>query len=414
MNGRIYDPELGRMLSPDPFVQVPEYSQNFNRYSYVMNNPLNTTDPSGFSWLSKAFHRLGNWIRGNWRSIVSIVVVAVLTWGLGTFTALGAYSSGAISGGVSGGLNAGLNGGDFNDILRGTVVQGAQGAIAAGFLHPLGEAAGAAGTFSAETAIHVAGHGVLGGASNAALGGKFQDGFLSAAASTFAADAGLLGGEGGGAVGIASRTIRASIIGGSASALGGGKFANGAYTAAFQHLLNEEGPKFVSYVGGISRETLEVKKAAEFAGTVNDGVETIDKYGGYAESLAGALKGGLPMVLIGVRNTVLSELQIITNIGESLFKYYWGVGSMAMVAAGSYGVRANAYMDQAMDRNGAFINVRPVIGIIEYSQYHQGFFGGITWRTSTYLFVQPNGKLFPDITEARNYALKNNLTAKGF
>jgi hypothetical protein len=168
------------------------------------------------------------------------VVVAVLTWGLGTFTALGAYSSGAISGGVSGGLNAGLNGGDFNDILRGTVVQGAQGAISAGFLHGLGESAQAAGTFSVETAVHVAGHGVLGGASNAALGGKFQDGFLSAAASTFAADAGLLGAEGGGAVGIASRTIRASIIGGSASALGGGKFANGAYTAAFQHLLNQE------------------------------------------------------------------------------------------------------------------------------------------------------------------------------
>jgi Possible hemagglutinin (DUF637) len=132
--------------------------------------------------LSKAFHRLGNWIRGNWRSIVTIVVVAVLTWGLGTFTALGAYSSGAISGGVSGGLNAGLNGGDFDDILRGVAVSGAQGAISAGFLHGLGESAQAAGTFSAETVIHVAGHGVLGGASNAALGGKFQDGFLSAAA----------------------------------------------------------------------------------------------------------------------------------------------------------------------------------------------------------------------------------------
>ncbi len=49
MNGRIYDPELGRMLSPDPFVQVPEYSQNFNRYSYVLNNPLNLTDPTGYS-----------------------------------------------------------------------------------------------------------------------------------------------------------------------------------------------------------------------------------------------------------------------------------------------------------------------------------------------------------------------------
>ena len=51
LNGRIYDPELGRMLSPDTFVQVPEYSQNFNRYSYVMNNPMNLTDPSGFDWL---------------------------------------------------------------------------------------------------------------------------------------------------------------------------------------------------------------------------------------------------------------------------------------------------------------------------------------------------------------------------
>ena len=41
---------------------------------------------------------------------------------------------------------------------------------------------------------------------------------------------------------IISRTVRASIVGGTASVLGGGKFANGAYTAAFQHLLNEELP----------------------------------------------------------------------------------------------------------------------------------------------------------------------------
>lgn len=47
MNGRMYDPLLGRFLSPDNYVQMPENSQNFNRYSYCLNNPLKYTDPSG-------------------------------------------------------------------------------------------------------------------------------------------------------------------------------------------------------------------------------------------------------------------------------------------------------------------------------------------------------------------------------
>ena len=47
MNGRLYDPLLGRFLSPDNFVQMPESSQSFNRYSYCLNNPLKYTDPSG-------------------------------------------------------------------------------------------------------------------------------------------------------------------------------------------------------------------------------------------------------------------------------------------------------------------------------------------------------------------------------
>ena len=53
MNGRMYDPLLGRFLSPDPFVQSPGNPQNYNRYSYCLNNPLKYTDPSGekISWL---------------------------------------------------------------------------------------------------------------------------------------------------------------------------------------------------------------------------------------------------------------------------------------------------------------------------------------------------------------------------
>jgi RHS repeat-associated protein len=48
MNGRIYDPLLGRMLSADIFVQNAGDLQAYNRYSYVRNNPLSLTDPSGF------------------------------------------------------------------------------------------------------------------------------------------------------------------------------------------------------------------------------------------------------------------------------------------------------------------------------------------------------------------------------
>ncbi|MDR1714482.1 MAG: hypothetical protein LBS20_01405 [Prevotella sp.] len=52
MNGRMYDPVLGRFLSPDPYVQSPLFSQNFNRYAYCWNNPLRFNDPTGeFPWI---------------------------------------------------------------------------------------------------------------------------------------------------------------------------------------------------------------------------------------------------------------------------------------------------------------------------------------------------------------------------
>ncbi|MBQ8705856.1 MAG: VCBS repeat-containing protein [Paludibacteraceae bacterium] len=47
MNGRLYDPMLGRFLSPDNYVQMPDFSQSFNRYSYCVNNPLKYQDPDG-------------------------------------------------------------------------------------------------------------------------------------------------------------------------------------------------------------------------------------------------------------------------------------------------------------------------------------------------------------------------------
>lgn len=48
MNGRIYDAKLARFIQADPIIQDPLKVQSLNRYSYVWNNPLNSTDPSGF------------------------------------------------------------------------------------------------------------------------------------------------------------------------------------------------------------------------------------------------------------------------------------------------------------------------------------------------------------------------------
>jgi RHS repeat-associated protein len=51
MNGRVYDPLLGRFGSPDPTTENPFSTQGWNRYSYVGNSPLNFTDPSGYCFL---------------------------------------------------------------------------------------------------------------------------------------------------------------------------------------------------------------------------------------------------------------------------------------------------------------------------------------------------------------------------
>ncbi|WP_433931900.1 FG-GAP-like repeat-containing protein [Sorangium cellulosum] len=48
MKGRIYDPKLKRVLTPDPLVSAPLFGQSYNRYSYVLNDPLNLVDPTGY------------------------------------------------------------------------------------------------------------------------------------------------------------------------------------------------------------------------------------------------------------------------------------------------------------------------------------------------------------------------------
>jgi RHS repeat-associated protein len=66
MNGRLYDPVVGRFLNADPFVQDPSNTQSYNRYSYCLNNPLKFNDPSGELpvWMLWPISWAGNFIIG--------------------------------------------------------------------------------------------------------------------------------------------------------------------------------------------------------------------------------------------------------------------------------------------------------------------------------------------------------------
>ena len=159
MNGRFYDPLLGRFLSPDPYVQAPENPQNFNRYSYCLNNPLKYTDPTGkFVWwpmivstymsalIGGGFseHNGDGFWKGFWKGAINGVASAGVGYGMDVltkgFTAVGlvpgAFSRGIIdgfSGGIAGGLSNMLTGGNFgHGFIEGSASGFVTGAIKGG------------------------------------------------------------------------------------------------------------------------------------------------------------------------------------------------------------------------------------------------------------------------------------------
>lgn len=48
MRGRLFDPRMGRFTGVDPVIQFPLNTQGLNPYSYLLNNPLAGTDPTGY------------------------------------------------------------------------------------------------------------------------------------------------------------------------------------------------------------------------------------------------------------------------------------------------------------------------------------------------------------------------------
>ncbi|MEM0931589.1 MAG: RHS repeat-associated core domain-containing protein [Bacteroidota bacterium] len=211
MNGRMYDAQVGRFLSPDNFIQDVLNTQNYNRYGYVMNSPLMYTDPSG-----------------------EFLVAALI---------------GAAVGILTNGINNAIQGRPFFEGAGKSALFGAIGGAAA---FGIGQIANnisssmisnfvtVSATKAVTAAFQVASHALLGGTLSAIQGGKFGAGALAGGLSSLTGSASGLATQR-----VTSKVWKAvgvvgsgSIAGGIGSTLAGGNFWDGVRQGAISSGLN--------------------------------------------------------------------------------------------------------------------------------------------------------------------------------
>ena len=302
MGGRMYDPVLGRFTSADPHIQYPLDSQNFNRYSYVQNNPLSLTDPSGYfiknllkklkkliKRLKKLLKKIGKivvkavklnivtpirktvkFVKKYWKPILAVAAMVVAPYAvaamqLGSVAAAtaaiaangvaatigvgGAIAAGAIGGGLSGLITTGSLKGMLNGAITGAIFagigQGFSGLSESSSLVKSTAALGNTGktiVTSYTAAGHVArvvAHGVAGGVSSVLNGGKFKAGFTAAAlGKSFSIGSGNFVNLST-IEGSATKAFAAGVVGGVGAKLTGGDFEQGFVTSAAGQIFND-------------------------------------------------------------------------------------------------------------------------------------------------------------------------------
>lgn len=199
MNGRLYDPLLRRFLNADEFIQDPNNTQNYNKYGYVMNNPLMHNDPSGeiMGW-DDALIAIG----------IAIFTSVATDYYLNRPVNLGSMFQSVIISLMSAGMADGI----------GTVFTVAKDAkIGVKILNAVAKAGA---------------HGFTQGVVSAVQGGSFKSGFLSGVFASFAGDLLDVGIRNSGEFSVVRSKgfamLTGTVMGGVGSRLGGGNFWMGA------------------------------------------------------------------------------------------------------------------------------------------------------------------------------------------
>lgn len=214
MNGRLYDPLLRRFLNADENIQDPTNTQNYNKYGYVLNNPLMYNDPSG----EFAFAVLVAVMAKAAFAAVAITAATYTATALikGNWTVSGFFrsiSSAAITGMVSGALSFGI----------GTLFQVAS----------IANSLGTTGVVLARAGLHAVSMGVL----SSVTGSSFWSGAASGAFASLSGD--LLNGVKEGFFGSDAGKLATGITaGGVGSVLAGGNFWHGAMNGFFVTAFN--------------------------------------------------------------------------------------------------------------------------------------------------------------------------------
>jgi hypothetical protein len=239
MNGRIYDPLVGRFMSSDPFIDNASDLQNYNRYAYVRNNPLRLVDPSGYGWLSSTFG-------GMFKAFTSF---SIFTSTRNLFNLVAAqpgqkqvdqyvmnnpvlYAAGQVAATAFTAICGGCGGAIWSSYYAyqstGSVAAAYRaGATTYATTYAMAQAfnwAGDVGEVYGKYGIeHFGAHAAVGCVSSVASGGSCGSGALSGVSGLAGTAYGLMG---------------STIAGGVGSMIAGGKFESGAVTAAFGYLFN--------------------------------------------------------------------------------------------------------------------------------------------------------------------------------